>query len=178
MVAVETVRSANISDAFLGRAPSFSLRVRFSKFGPPPNCWWACSLTIVVVPSPQEANASCVASSKAQPSTPEPIGILPTTFPLFVSSIIIILLWQPEINDDAAHPNRFRSVLRPAKGASGRRLHVCPYQSPRLHSCLRCCSKHALLLDLPPRILGVPPSGIVAETVAVFELIMVTEFPV
>ena len=62
----------------------------------PPNLLGACSLAIVVVPSPQDANASCVASSKAQPSTPVPIGTLPTTFPLLVSSITIILLWQPE----------------------------------------------------------------------------------
>ena len=40
------------------------------------------SSAIVVVPSPQEAKASLVASSKAQPSTPEPIGTLPTTLPL------------------------------------------------------------------------------------------------
>ena len=38
-MAVETVRSANISDAFLGRAPSFARRVPFSKFEPPPICW-------------------------------------------------------------------------------------------------------------------------------------------
>ena len=34
----------------------------------------AISLAIVVVPSPQDANASCLASSNAQPSTPAPIG--------------------------------------------------------------------------------------------------------
>src|SRR5439155_10147450 len=56
----------------------------------------ATSLAIVVVPSPQVANASCVVSSNAQPSTPAPIGTVSTTFPLSVSSITIILLWQPE----------------------------------------------------------------------------------
>src|SRR5437870_12329583 len=39
------------------------------------------SLPIVVVPSPQEANARCFAASNAQTSTPAPIGTLSTTFP-------------------------------------------------------------------------------------------------
>src|SRR5262249_27689538 len=54
------------------------------------------SLAIVVVPSPHDANASCIESSNAQPSTPAPIGTVAITFPLSVSSIVIILLWQLE----------------------------------------------------------------------------------
>src|SRR5437867_188862 len=41
------------------------------------------SLAIVVVPSPQEANASCLASSNAQPSTPAPIGTVAETVAAF-----------------------------------------------------------------------------------------------
>ena len=40
------------------------------------------SFAIVVVPSPQDANASCDASSKAQPSTPAPIGTVANTLPV------------------------------------------------------------------------------------------------
>src|SRR5207244_9066793 len=58
----------------------------------------ASSLAIVVVPSPHDAKASWLASSNAQPSTPAPIGTLATTLPVSVSSITIILLWQPANN--------------------------------------------------------------------------------
>ena len=67
-----------------------------------PRCVWSVcttvnfsgdsSFAIVVTPSPQEAKASCVAGSNAQPSTPAPIGTVATTLPEFVSTIAIIWL--------------------------------------------------------------------------------------
>ena len=76
---------------------------------------------------------------------------------------------SPRTNDDARHPKRFHLVLRPAKAASAPRPHVCSHRSPQLRSCLRCCSKRALLLDRPPRILEFLRAESSLKTVAVLD---------
>src|SRR5712671_533695 len=75
------------------------------------------SCTTVKTPSPQDAKASAVSSSKAVASTPSPIGNVATTLPSSAFTIAIILLSQPENN------RRFlRSRANPlgsVQGASG-----------------------------------------------------------
>ena len=123
------------------------------------------------MPSPQDANASCVASSKARHQRRSRSDIA-HHFPLSVSSIIIILLWQRRTIDDASHRKRSHLVLRPAKAANAPRPHVCRHRSQRLRSCLRCCSKRARPLDPSQRILDSSAAESSLTTVAVFALII------
>src|SRR4029077_20225150 len=152
-VAVETVRSANISDAFLGRAPSFARRVPFSKLEPPPIYWGLVLSRLSSCRLRKTRTRAALHHRRHCRRRPSKSGHCPPPFRLRYRASSSFCCGSPRTNDDASHPTRFHLVPRPAKATSARRLHVCPHRSPRLRSCLRCCSKRALLLDPPRRIL-------------------------
>ena len=152
-VAVETVRSANISDAFLGRAPSFARRVPFSKFEPPPICWVLVLSRLSSCRLRKTRTRAALRHRRHSRRRRSQSGHCPPPFRFRYRASPSFCCGSRRTNDDAWHPKRFHLVLRPAKATSARRLHVCSRRSPRLRSCLRCCSKRALLFHLPPRIL-------------------------
>ena len=152
-VAVETVRSANISDAFVGRAPSFARRARSSKFEGQSIYLVLVLLRLSSCRLHKTRTRAALRHQRHSRRRRSQSGHCPPPFRFRYRASPSFCCGSPRTNDDASHPKRFHLVLRPAKATSAQRLHVCPRRSPRLHSCLRCCSKHALPLHLPPRIL-------------------------
>src|SRR4029077_7593434 len=144
---------ANRSDAFLGRAPSFARRVPFSKFEPPPICWGLVLSRLSSCRLRKTRTRVALRHRRHSRRRRSQSGHCPPPFRFPYRASPSLCCDSPRTIDDASHQKRFHLVPRPAKATSARRLHVCPRRSPRLHSCLRCCSKRALLLDPPQQIL-------------------------
>src|SRR6476619_5141205 len=152
-VAVETVRSANISDALFGRAPSFARRVPFSI----PERLSICQGLVLSRLSPcrlrKTRTRAALRHRRHSRRHRSQSGHCPPPFRFRYRASPSFCCGSPRTNDDASHPKRFHLVLRPAKATGARRLHVCPCRLLRPRFCLRCCSKRALPPDPPPRIL-------------------------
>ena len=148
----QTVRSANISDVFWVERHRSRATLGFQGLKDRQFVWRFFSRDCGCAVSARRER-DCVASRRHSHRRRRQSEQCrrPFRFPYRASSSFCC--GSPRTNDDASHPKRFRLVLRPAQATSAQQLHVCPHQSPRLRSCLRCCSKCARLLHLPPRIL-------------------------